>query len=219
MKKLSLMAIIAVILVAGCKKADNSSPATIAYPDYFPAMKGSYWVFENYRIDSGGTETKYSELDSLYAVGDTVINNKTYHVVQGNRFPRMSDTSFRLIFRDSLHYLVAPDGSLLFSSENFADTLQHSVQIMNMDTLLTISNIMNDPGASFELPAGDFKNVLNARGNIEYFSLQPGWAEAKKFLNNYYAMDVGPIASNLFFLAAPFVIEKRLVRYHIEESH
>ena len=71
-----------------------------------------------YRVDSLGNETPGS-IDSLFILGDSVINGNTY-VMYGNTQGPFPQLSFE---RDSAGHIVNQNGYILYSYVNLGDTM------------------------------------------------------------------------------------------------
>ena len=72
--------------------------------------------------------------------------------------------------------------------------------------------VVND---SIICPAGIYSDVLNYRGSLNITNPING-VPNPRYLNNYYAAEVGKIKETMYWLYNPTTYEKRLVRYNIE---
>lgn len=75
---------------------------------------------------------------------------------------------------------------------------------------------MQSVGDPITVPAGTF-DVLNYKGVLTMSEDTPGM-ENPRYLNNYYADGIGKIVTTNSYVHAQRFIEKRLIRYHIEEQ-
>ena len=122
MKALILPIALLFTVLWSCKKEknepeqNNNNPG-LAYT--LPSTVGSYWVYQQRTVDSLGNVTALG-LDSLFILGDSVINGNTY-VMFGNTQGSFPSLSFE---RDSSGYIVNQNGYVLYSYVNLGDTLQ-----------------------------------------------------------------------------------------------
>ncbi|MFH1051922.1 MAG: hypothetical protein V1779_13455 [bacterium] len=64
------------ILLISCSENQVSPPpATILMSDYFPSTPGSWWLYQNYSVDSLGTKTK-TWTDSVFVIEPKIIDGK-----------------------------------------------------------------------------------------------------------------------------------------------
>lgn len=115
MKQVMLAVGISTFFLTACKKEDpetfvSEENSTPAYE--FPNKAGSYWAYNWYSIDSSGVETLLSQVDSLFVLGDTIINGNTYAIYRGNNMSTNYITYFQ---RDSSGYIVNEHGDISFS--------------------------------------------------------------------------------------------------------
>ena len=208
MKKLVLFLFVITILYS-CNK-DNNDPDPVVIPQsskYTIFNVGSYWIYDWYKIDTLGNETPMNKTDSIYVSKDTVINEKTYRLSKGTRLGGIPYTS---IVRDSSNYIVNHEGNILFSATNFSDTLYSD----SISDIVFISYKMADKDSIISVPAGSFE-TYNYQGTV--IPLFSGYQWGIRYLNNRYAKGIGQLSSSLFYYTQPENMEKRLVRYHIEQ--
>lgn len=213
MRTLVVAGFLAVVLIASCKKDQDAEPLPPA-PNYTPLSVGSYWIYENYSISPDGNETSTNRIDSVVVTHDTLINGKTYAVIEGNGF--IVPTPWRVlgVFRDSSDCMVDQFGGVHFSSENFTDTLGWRTEIMpSGDTLFTAYWMMYKEPLPVTVPAGSF-SALSYRATIYTFS--PGSSLPNpRYQGDTYAAGVGKILESAVFIGGGGRLERRLLRYHI----
>jgi|SRR6218665_434210 len=210
MKNLLLSAAVAAFCFSSCKK-DNNSPArghhSLGTTNYFPLSAGSYWVYEQVSIDTNGVET-FMESDSLYNVGDTVINGFTY-----TKQLAYHDNGMVVIgaVRDSANgCIINGYGNLLFSEYNSTDTLQR----WTVPGFLYGTYRMTETPEAVWTPAGTFI-AKDLKGTFTYVSTWP--YTNPRYTHEYYADGVGMVKQTFFFAGDPRSnIHRRLIRYHIE---
>lgn len=209
MRKLVVFGMLAAILLTSCKKDEDSNPVT-TYPDYAPLTVGSYWIYANYSYDTAGVETDLHKEDSVVVTHDTVINGRTYAVLEGSYYAGTPPWLVLGSFRDSLHYLVNEKGEILFSSQNFTDTLYQKIEYTwNGDTLYHLYYMMQNVAQAVSVPAGSFE-VLDFQGTINNPALPD-----PLITHDMYAEGIGKVLETRAFLSGYGGFKRKLVRYHI----
>jgi hypothetical protein len=218
MRKLFYLLGFIILLFATCKKDElNKIDEPNAQTNYFPLEIGNYWVYKHFQIDTNGVETELEMTDSIVVSRDTSINNKNYFILEGVDFPNSSQNwGIVSILRDSSGYLVSENGAILFSDNNFTDTLISRTQFVEGDTFYVLSYKMERVFNPVSVPAGIF-NVLNFKGSFYMPNPEPG-VEKTRYINTYYANNVGKILQTYFYASNPSYMEKRLVNYHVKEA-
>ena len=210
MRKL-LFLVLVITFFASCKKNDSVNKS-----EYLPLDSGTYWVYVHYDIDSLGNEIEKDRIDSVIISRDTIINNLQYFVLEGTNYPNNGISWGVLdILRDSSGYIVNDKGEIRFSEDNFSNILASKTEVLNEDTLYTLTyqmEILSDP---INVPAGDFE-VLNFKGTVTTPQQIIG-VENPRFLNNLYSNNVGKVLQSYFYIHSPIISEKRLVRYNVEK--
>lgn len=204
-----------IALIPSCKNNEPINPTDYSQKsDYLPLEIGNYWVYRHFEIDEQGNETEMSEIDSVVISRDTIINNSRYYVLEGTNYP-INEGRWGIIdiLRDSSDYLVNEIGTIEFAKNNFSDILASKIEVLNGDTLYSLSYKMEKSVSPIAVPAGTF-NVLNFQGtlitNQNLFN-----TENPRFINNYYAEKVGKIIETYFFINSPVIHEKKLIRYNV----
>ncbi len=219
MKSIVFTVCLMTIMIYSCKKdndEDITTPPSITnYKNYSQLKVGNYWIYEEFNVDSLGNATTKNIFDSCYVEKDTMINAKSYYkIVKPN--PYSSDQKSVSFQRDSLHYIVDSDGAILFSSQDFASTLETNYLVFESDTLCVIKRKMTDKNITVNTPAGTFI-TLNAK---EIYSMSPPWTFAgnPRYRNIKYAENIGIVVETLpFLISNPNYIERRLVRYYVDQ--
>ncbi len=209
---LTLLSFALVLFFSFCKKETAEILETIMYPNFSQLKVGNYWIYERYRIEDSGMEISTGTFDSCYVEKDTQINNYTYYKVLR---PSLNETIQTIQFiRDSLHYLVTNDGEVLFSSQNYVDTLQQYHMLFVSDTICEVVAKMADKNLAVSTPAGVFETSSLKRT----FHMYPLFADLgnTRYMDTRYAENIGIVSETLtFFAFLPVSIEIRLVRYHL----
>lgn len=206
MKKLIVLGI-SILFLFSCQKNDEIIEPAL---NYMPLQIGNYWVWQHYSVDTLGVETALPKYDSSIIVRDTTIRGALYYIFEG--YEAIGNTSSQSIIRDSSGYYVNSNGTIVMAENNFTDTLRYNVQTNQGDTLFTSMYKMEKPDYSVTVPVGTY-DVLNCLGTIKI--IIPS-LDTTRYLNTYYADNVGMILSTYFFFHSPTVYEKRLTKYHIE---
>jgi hypothetical protein len=220
MRNLTLLGLILVLFVS-CKKEETTTP--IENPQvlfsYLPMKVGNYWVYRHYNIDTIGNIIETAETpitDSVVITGTTIINGNRYFVFEGTNYPITPGWGVIDLLRDSSGYIVNAQGIIKFSKDNFTDTLAFNTTIINNDTIYRLSYKMEDPDTIVTVPAGNF-SVLNYRGTVQTKMNIPGIPNPR-YINTFYADNVGCILDTYFFLSNATISEKRLIRFKADEE-
>ncbi|NOR88009.1 MAG: hypothetical protein GQ527_10400 [Bacteroidales bacterium] len=209
---------LAMLLFISCKKEEEVTiPEVIPPvedPNYFPLEIGSYWVYENYRIDSLGIPTDISKIDSLIITKDTIVNNKRYSVFEGEVYPFIP-WKVQYILRDSAGYIVNLLGKKIFSHTDFNDPLEEYVTYHENDTLYTIRSKMEMLIGEVEVKAGSF-SVLGRINTFRFYFYKPDTLEIlERDMYTQFAHNIGMISDMYHYVGQVGHYEKRLLRYHI----
>ncbi len=195
--------------LSACKKCPDPQPEPPPSPGStrpynYPLTIGSYWIYERFNLDTNGVEAVVS-VDSSYISGDTVIGGNTYSVFVGDI---IGPTGF-YFRRDSLGYLVDPNGVIRGSNTNFTDTLWAGSTPGYADFYYKMIS-----GTSLFVPAGTF-TAFDYLGTVNVLFSGYMW-DNPRYLHSYYADSVGLIRETSFFILSPNYIGRKLVRYHIQ---
>lgn len=117
--------------------------------------------------------------------------------------------------RDSLHYIVKSDGSIIFSSEDFSTVFNDNYYVAtNNDTIYHELRKMADKNMLVNTPAGAFV-TSNSRRTIT-MSSQYVTTWTTKHMNFRLAKDIGIVEEDLpWFPGSINTTERRLVSYHL----
>lgn len=185
--------------------------------DYFPLAIGNYWVYNNYLIDSNGTETLLTDIDSIVINRDTLIRGNTYYIMEGVSYP-YNIWRTENILRDSSNYIVDNTGRIIFSDSDFNNTLYENDVIVGTDTLVSSYYFMEQVSNTINTVAGAFDSIYNYKGVVT--STFPGYPSSFPDIYNYYAPNVGRVLKNYYFIPTVTFTkkyyEKRLLRYYID---
>jgi hypothetical protein len=205
-------------LVYSCSKEEKIEPElpttpAITYPKFSQLKTGNYWVYEQFDVDTLGNAISKNVYDSCYVEKDTIINNITYYKML--RPKAYSSNQYNISFqRDSLDYIVDINGTILFSSQNFSTVFFSRYNLWNNDTTSYVTTKMTDKDFSFSTPAGIFTT-----SNLQHkFLMYPNYSFAGNIrtINTRYAENIGiVIETHPFFLSHPDYIERRLIRYNV----
>jgi hypothetical protein len=210
-KNLFYLSIFAFVLLS-CEKEPNTLPLD-STNSFLPLQTGNYWVYQHLKIDAENQATPIDRMDSVIVDRDTLINGKTYFILEGTNYPFNRSWGIVDILRDSSGYIVDHMGKLKFSDSNFTDILASKVEVIDADTLYSLSYKMESEEHPYTVPAGVF-DVLNFKGTVFAYEDLPG-IDNPRYLHTRYARGVGKVMQSYFYLHSPFVGEKQLIRYHI----
>jgi hypothetical protein len=224
-KNLLLIASIGVLKIVGCKKENieapvcnniTSSPTAQSYQ--FPITIGSYWIYENFTMDSTNMITSTTSIDSVFIPYDTLINGKEYarkkivNLSNNNSIPTMEIFLGSYVYaRDSAGYIVNPQGKFI-KHDDFNNILSFSV-ITNPPH--TIVARMTHKDSLVTVPVGSFTTINYQQTVTIQASSYSG--NRTKYNNQIMADNIGVIYQDLSFYNSPTKLGIRLLRYHIAE--
>lgn len=119
MKRVMFAFGISILFLTACKKEvpEVIIQEQIQPPIYeFPNKAGSYWVYEWYIADSNNVETSLNIVDSVFIIGDTLINGNMFSSYKQQYFGGNYTTYFQ---RDSSGYIVDQYGNVSFTYVDF----------------------------------------------------------------------------------------------------
>lgn len=217
MKKVKILVILVLALMAGsCSKDNNNNNTSIVPADfgYIPFYPGNYWVYEQYKIDTLGNETLLDTYDSVAITGTKNVAGITYLVFEGTWPMGQNNSDTVLLLADSIGYYVDPTGWIHFSESNFVDTLASSTYVVNGDTLYESCYKMQNGPQSVTVPAGTFY-VLTYLGTIHISNPAPYVPEVR-YKDKLYARNVGLVRDTYYYLSSPDRYERRLKKYYVD---
>jgi len=216
-----------VILVIGvligfysCNKVDETVNPQVTSSSYLPMAVGNYWIYQDYWNNGDGVFHASSSIDSTCIVKDTVINGRifykfdNYHIFSHSESPLKIESTF--VYSDSAKHLINPKGEILFSENNFTDVLYKSSDVLEGDTATWLSFKMEKLNQSITVPAGTFTDLLNVKGTVicsPKFTNIPN----PRYVNRYYAKNIGKIMRSSIYVQSGGVIEQRLLRYNLKK--
>ncbi len=163
MKRVMLSVGISILFLTACKKENpvNIPPEqTPALAYEFPAKEGSYWVYDCYEVDSNGVEISLNTVDSVFILGDTLINGNTYAIHKGQYFGGSYSTYFQ---RDSMGYIVGNHGNVVFKYVDFNTPIASG-----SDGLWDYYIRVLEDEAPITVPTGTFQSLVS-----EYYIYSP----------------------------------------------
>jgi hypothetical protein len=199
------------LLLASCHKDKPTTPPPPPAPatatDNFHLIKGSYWVYQVYTVDTLNNYTPMASLDSNYIHTDTVIRGKTYHIMAGTYFNITFLTPS--IYADSSGWLTDDTGRKLFDFNEITnvqgpDTLNPSY--IRTTVMLTGSQLVTVPAGSF---------TCQDAQTTAYDPLTTNSWQKLRHVDRKYAQGKGLIWETAFYSSVPSHMERRLLRYHL----
>ncbi|UTW66145.1 hypothetical protein KFE94_16055 [bacterium SCSIO 12643] len=211
---LSSLAIL-LIFISSCKKDEEIiCPPTPAPKNYMPLAIGNYWVYNTYRIDTNGVETKLPPHDSLVITKDTMINNETYYVVEGTFHPFQNQWGIYRIIKNDHGNIISHLGDTILPATDYTATFREHYEIIgNNDTLYHRVFQTVDPPYEVTVPAGTF-SVLDYRGTYTTYANIPN-VPNPRYVHNYYADNVGKVKQTYHYISSYQTFEIRLVDYSV----
>ncbi len=209
MKRIILVAFIAVFAFSSCKKDETKTepnpPETVL--DYLPLAVGNYWVYERSTCDSTWENCNSVSIDTNFVTKDTLINGLNYYKIEGKN---LVDNKTQFV-RDSLGYIVDEKGYKLFSNTDFTNVLYEQYIVPNSDTLYHWYTKMDETPITFEVKAGSFL-CLDSK-----LSLFKKHDDFNKELNSHsaYSKHVGIVYENAIYASGTGGIKRELVSYKL----
>lgn len=212
MKPTSYFYVFIALVFTACKKDPPLKGPGIPPPahvesvtEYFPLTVGSYWVYHKYTIDTNLIE-QFEGIDTIFIVRDTIINNRTFYLQKGNFFSK----NHSQFIADSANFIIHDDGHLLFSHNNFHDTLMTKIYSNYSTTYYKMVN--ND--AIVQVPAGTFTSVIEREKTTYFDNPNYSWGNPRTS-TRYYAKGVGMVKEREYYDISSEWIEIRLIKSYI----
>lgn len=207
---------LAFIFLSSCNKDDvpilkDPKKTVVSVFDYYPMKPGNYWVYQEYVIDTNGTEQKGQHRDSLFVVGDSVIGNDTFNYLSGTDVVNGTE----VLLRDSAGLLINHKGNVLLSATDFKDTLHVRFLTGGGRKYMRKAGKMTNPSKKIKTPAGSF-DAIDFEASYQLLDTtlgEPEWYP--RIMHNNYAKNVGPVVKSFFYTSSPRHSEMRLVKYHV----
>lgn len=210
MKKLMNLFALLIIFTYSCKKDDPVECPSEPILNYTPMSIGDYWVYEVFFVDTNGNDSSINRIDSMYVSGDTIINQNTYTIIDGDHF--IFGTSRPQILRDSNGYIVDHNGTFIFSPSDFTTPFNAWAQTNNDgDTIMHWYRKMMSGEIQMSTQAGVFSCL---RSQIFFYHLMPNMASPRLY-PDCYANNVGLVVNTIGYASQPGYYERRLIRYQV----
>lgn len=197
--------ILIIVLLLSCKKNKDTEEQQLPPNAFTMSMgfsKGSYWVYNIYRIDTAGNEVLMPAKDSCYVEKDTTINGVSYI--------KFVEPNHRHYWRDSFDYIISNEHEIIYAPTNFSDTFIKK----EYDSVATMYRRMCDKNRIIHTPDGDFET--KTMQTTYHYKPPFGRFYAGKDMqwNVRYAHKIG-IVEQTTLLAADYHLERRLLRHFI----
>lgn len=208
----------ALLLLCLCFISCSSDDNTISEPEenFFGLKVGNTWVYEYYRRQNP-QEAMYDATgvkDSVEVTGTQMINGNEFFAYRIRTSGNDSNSPFYFengertyYFRDSLGYLIADNGAVIFSREDEQEFFLYEGGVYPVYTAR---------GETTEIvatEAGQFDcEYMDIYARDENGEVLPG--SDKK----YFAAGIGEIISTTSFVSDPIpVVERRLLSYDVQQ--
>lgn len=205
MKNLILIAL--AIFLVSCQKTEIPNAPS---PEYISWAEGDWWVYEWKRYDHNLGETTTLSTDTIFALPDATINGHNYRTLSSGFYPWQHD---QLHLRDSAGYVVDEFGEVWFSTVNFSDTIQNSV-----DAGYHIFSMMIEDSEPTEVLAGSFTTINHQTTGIPPEGTQYPCGESIILSDRQFADEIGLVRLSYHYAAPGPCIEntRELKEYHQE---
>jgi hypothetical protein len=169
---------------------------------------GNFWIYDVYEVDSLGNDSLVG-VDTLMITDSMEKQNRMWYLLyETNGFG--SATPYSRYICDSSGYLLYENGQIGFSTVNFSDTLR---RLTDPGISLAVYRMLKEP-EEVQVPAGTFR-CLNYLASVKTDKSLVFWKHPGRYCN-YYAPGVGKVKSTAFYISRPVILERRLVKYHLE---
>ncbi|MFA6151756.1 MAG: hypothetical protein WC716_10585 [Chitinophagaceae bacterium] len=223
MYKIPLVLCALTLLCISCKKKETVTPKIppqpdVIYPDYARLKPGNYWIYQVFEVDTFGNATPTGVFDSVYAGPEKEFNGKMFQLRMAPETAGSKDYTGAYM-RDSLYYIVAPNGKIRFSSTDFEKTFSswYFDWSGSTDTAAFIHTFMTDKDKKTIVPAGTFQTAAFD----EQWNMYPGYRNGGIIIEQKikYNIDIGIVSEALPFYVytAHLRKERRLVRYSVKK--
>lgn len=203
--------------VSPTNEVQENSNTIAKATDYYPLEVGNYWIHETFQVDTLGNDIRSLGIDSVVVTSDTLIDGEKQYFIGSVKYPDSTVKAYSR-YRDSSGCIVNQYGKITLSVNNFTDTLHTYLSMNGNDTIEYMNYKMENHSGQVEVPAGVFSDLLNFKGQF-YSSVY--YRNNGRSSNRYYQKGVGTILQSYFYPSPhppETTIEKRLIRYHINEK-
>ncbi len=199
--KLSLiLGFIALILVCGCSKDDNSTGP----PDYFPLTLGNSWTFEVTEKDTAGQDSVYTQIQTVDHT--TTFDSEEWFVIVATTDSDTDSTYYRKgeFFLEAIFFY---QGSLL-DDIIAVSPLEPSVGFSWGDTVNIEVNGVVEDSEEITVPAGTFQCY---RERLQISALG-GMIEMQIY--NWLSDGVGPV--RIMYVSGEDTTDMKMVSYSVQ---
>lgn len=213
MKKVMFACGVISILFVACKKKELEIQAENQNQDTtyeFPTSEGSYWIYQWSEVDSTGVETALNQYDSLFVIGDSVINGNTYAVYRSVNFSGFENIYLQ---RDSSGFIVDNHGNVSFTYMDFDVIYSQGSEPGLWDYY---SQYLSGP-FTISLPIGTFQTIA-----AEHFIYSQNGSpinscgDMEQSFKTYYASGVGQVLQETAFSSSYYTQCKKMNRTLID---
>lgn len=215
MKRLIILTIISLLVVCGCKKDEPDDiipvPPEESVLDYMPLAIGNFWIYENFRCDSGEVDCVSTSIDTSRITKDTLINGNTYFKWEQN-YPL---TGMTLFLRDSGDYLITSYGYILFTLKDSSQIFNERFIISGLgDTLYHFFDRLNPNSIEVPVESGVYQCMDFQQS---FFRVQDNF-QIEHTGHRYYAKNVGLVKEAHSWMASLVVEKRELIGYYIVDN-
>lgn len=210
-----LTAIVLSTAFFSCSKEEEievPTPVVVNNPTiekHMPLSVGNYWVYETVSIDTLGNEILSSPSDSAYVDRDTIINDKTYYIIEGDYEAKYAIGSILRNENNSVfEYLDNNTEVITFTTNNPVNIFWTFTDL----NIFTYNLWVNSSKVNTSVDAGTY---LCYEREMEVIPLLPNYQFGTRTAYRYYHKDIGVISNQFFFAASSSIFESRLLRYHL----
>jgi hypothetical protein len=212
MKQLTLLCAMALLSFMACQKENASTTPIINTENYFPMKVGNYWIYVNSEVSSDGVETVLEGQDSVFIEKDTVINSKLYYKFM-TYYSKSKNYYQGSLLRDSSQNILNEKGKLVFSAQNFTDTIEVD-RSKNSLEMFKSKYVKLEKEDNVKSSSG-IHNCVDVR--LTAILKQPAAdGDTVRYSHNYYANNVGPLQKTCGYVSTRAYTKRDLLRYKVQ---
>ena len=190
------------------QKQQNLVPHNI----YFPLAIGNIWYYQLYKIDSNGDKKPFfNSLDSMYIIGDTIVNDLHYFRLISNTCIVGACVSDSSLVRQSGDKIVNQNGGVVLASSISAQTLFSDTNSVNTQLFITDYCV---PSLSDTILTnlGQY-TCLNWEGTVRME--MDTVVEQRPNIHYYFATDIGLVQHQFYNITGNTPFFRELVAYQL----
>ncbi len=210
----TLSFLLIILFISACEKDKICTTSDPCAPTmrYFPMAIGNYWIYEVAHYDaSTEIETITGKKDTIRIIGDTLIGSDLYYTFEKDQFVPSIVRKDTVYLRDSIGYIVNPQGDIIFTASGFSGLVYRRVLLQTPGanyyfrySILDTLSLQTTPAGTFDCL--DYSACLFLNG-----------IKDPRVIHRYHSEDVGLVFENSFFVSSTIDMRRYLFEYHLED--